>query len=49
MSGKSNVSWVLQKHGVEVTDDAIARVLSKAKESPRLLTEEEVLAAAKSS
>jgi 2-isopropylmalate synthase len=49
MSGKSNVSWVLQKHGVEVTDDAIARVLSKAKESPRLLTEEEVLAAATSS
>ena len=46
MSGRSNVSWILQKHGVEVTDDAVARVISKAKESPRLLTEEEVLSAA---
>ena len=46
MSGRSNVSWVLQKHGVEVTDDAVARVISKAKESPRILTEDEVVAAA---
>jgi 2-isopropylmalate synthase len=46
MSGRSNVSWVLQKHGVEVTDEVVARVISKAKESPRLLTEEEVLSAA---
>ena len=48
MSGRSNVTWVLQKHGVEVTDEAVARVISKAKESPRLLTEDEVLAAAAS-
>ena len=46
MSGKSNVSWVLERHGVEPTDDAVARVLDKAKETPRLLTDEEVLAAA---
>ena len=46
MSGRSNVTWVLQKHGVEVTDDLVARVLSKAKASPRPLTEEEVLSAA---
>lgn len=46
MSGKSNVAWVLQKHGVEANDDAVQRVLDRAKSSPRLLSDEEVLAAA---
>ena len=46
MSGKSNVSWVLEKHGVEATDDRVQKVLDKAKTTPRLLSDEEVLAAA---
>ena len=47
MSGKSNVTWLLEKNGVEPTDAAVERVLAIAKESPRLLTDEEVLAAAR--
>lgn len=46
MSGKSNVAWVLQRRGVEPTEERIARVLEKAKETPRQLTDDEVLAAA---
>lgn len=48
MSGKSNVTWVLEKHGVEPTDERVQAVLAIAKESPRLLTDDEVLAAARS-
>lgn len=47
MSGKSNVSWVLEKNGVEPTDETIARVLEVAKSSPRNLSDEEVVAAAR--
>jgi isopropylmalate/homocitrate/citramalate synthase len=47
MSGKSNVSWVLEKHGVEPTDARVDAVLALAKQSPRLLTDAEVLAAAR--
>jgi 2-isopropylmalate synthase len=46
MSGKSNVAWVLERHGVEPTDERIQHVLALAKETPRMLTDEEVLAAA---
>ncbi len=46
MSGKSNVTWVLQRHGVEPTDERVSRVLAKAKQTPRQLTDDEVLAAA---
>jgi 2-isopropylmalate synthase len=46
MSGRSNVAWVLEKHGVQATDDRVANVLEAAKNSPRLLTDREVLAAA---
>lgn len=44
MSGRSNVSWILEKHGVVASDDVVARVLDLAKRTPRLLTEDEVLA-----
>ena len=47
MSGKSNVAWVLEKHGVEATDARIQSVLALAKQTPRMLTDEEVLAAAR--
>jgi len=46
MSGKSNVCWVLEQHGVDPTEERIKKVLDLAKETPRLLTDEEVLAAA---
>jgi len=48
MSGRSNVSWVLERNGVqEPTDEQIAGVLDLAKRTPRMLTDEEVLAAAR--
>jgi 2-isopropylmalate synthase len=47
MSGRSNVTWVLERHGVEPTEERIKNVLALAKETPRLLTDDEVLAAAK--
>jgi isopropylmalate/homocitrate/citramalate synthase len=46
MSGKSNVSWVLEKHGIEATEERIQGVLTLAKQTPRMLTDAEVLAAA---
>jgi 2-isopropylmalate synthase len=46
MSGKSNVIFFLEKHGVEPTDKAVARVLELAKATPRLLTDAEILQAA---
>lgn len=46
MSGKSNVSWVLERHGIEATEDRIGRVLHLAKQSTRLLSDDEVLEAA---
>jgi len=46
MSGKSNVTWVLEKHGVEPTEERVQGVLALAKQTPRMLTDDEVLAAA---
>lgn len=47
MSGKSNVVWVLEKHGVSPTDRAVDNVLQLAKRTPRLLDDAEILAAAR--
>ncbi|MBI4444896.1 MAG: 2-isopropylmalate synthase [Acidobacteria bacterium] len=46
MSGKSNVSFWLKKKGIEPTEERVERVFALAKESTRLLSEEEILAAA---
>jgi len=46
MSGRSNVVWVLERHGIDPTDQRVQGVLDLAKETPRLLTDEEVLEAA---
>jgi 2-isopropylmalate synthase len=46
MSGRSNVVYFLEKRGVTPTDDVVAKVLDLAKATPRLLTEDEILAAA---
>ena len=48
MSGKSNVVWFLEKHGVAPTDKAVDAVLALAKSTPRLLETSEILAAARS-
>ncbi|MEZ5966628.1 MAG: LeuA family protein [Planctomycetota bacterium] len=42
MSGKSNVTWVLDKLGIEATDDRVQRVLDAGKASKRLLSEQQV-------
>lgn len=47
MSGRSNVIWFLEKRGIEPTEARIAAVLDRAKNSNRLLHEDEVLAAAR--
>jgi len=47
MSGKSNVIWFLEKHGVQPTDKAVENVLALAKTTPRLLEDREILAAAR--
>jgi len=47
MSGKSNVAWVLEKHGLEATEASVQSVLELAKRTPRLLTDDEVVAAAR--
>ena len=47
MSGKSNVTWFLEKRGIQATDEQVQRVLELAKKTPRLLTEDEILSAAR--
>ncbi|HXE74190.1 MAG TPA: LeuA family protein [Candidatus Xenobia bacterium] len=44
MSGKSNVIYWLEKRGLPVTDELVERIFSVAKQSDRLLTEDELLA-----
>jgi 2-isopropylmalate synthase len=46
MSGKSNVTWFLEKRGITPTEERVQKVLDLAKQTPRLLTEQEILAAA---
>jgi 2-isopropylmalate synthase len=45
MSGRSNVTYWLEKRGITPTEPIIERVFQRAKESPTVLTEEEILAA----
>ena len=47
MSGRSNVAWVLEKNGIQPTDQSIQNVLDLAKKTPRLLTTDEILKAAR--
>ena len=44
MSGKSNVLYWLEKRGLRATDELVERIFTAAKQSNRLLTEEEVYA-----
>ena len=43
MSGKSNVIFWLERHGIPATDDAVDRIYQRAKQSDHTLTEAEIL------
>jgi 2-isopropylmalate synthase len=47
MSGESNVVYWLESHGFEATKERVARVFARAKESDRLLTQDELQALAR--
>jgi len=47
MSGESNVVFWLESHGFEATSERVARVFARAKESDRLLTQDELRALAR--
>jgi 2-isopropylmalate synthase len=49
MSGKSNVLYWLSRHNIPVTDEVVNRILDAAKQSSRVLTEQELLALCPSS
>jgi 2-isopropylmalate synthase len=44
LSGKSNVLFWLERHGMTASDDAVNRILDAAKRSSRVMTDEEILA-----
>jgi isopropylmalate/homocitrate/citramalate synthase len=44
MSGKSNVIYWLARHGIAETDEVVNRIFAAAKQSSRVLTDEEVQA-----
>jgi len=44
MSGKSNVSYWLSRHGIPETDELVNRIFEAAKQSPRMLTDQELKA-----
>jgi 2-isopropylmalate synthase len=46
MAGKSNAAFVLERLGIEPTDDRVQRVLAAGKSSKRMLTDDEVRRAA---
>ena len=46
MSGKSNIVFWLEKRGMQAKDEVVNRIFEKAKQATRLLTDDEILAAA---
>lgn len=44
MSGRSNVTYWLEKRGIPASEQVVDRVFQRAKASPRVLTEAEILA-----
>ena len=49
MSGKSNVVFWLERRGYRATEDLVDRIFLKAKSSPTVLTEADLLAEVRSS
>jgi isopropylmalate/homocitrate/citramalate synthase len=43
MSGKSNITFWLESHGLEATDERVERIFNRAKQADRLLAEQEIL------
>jgi hypothetical protein len=43
MSGKSNVLFWLERHGIAATDGVVDRIYQRAKQSDHTLTEAEIL------
>jgi 2-isopropylmalate synthase len=43
MSGKSNVVFWLERRGLPITDEVVERIFARAKSSPTVLTESEIL------
>ena len=43
MSGKSNVLWWLERHGIPVSDRVVERIYQRAKQSDHTLSEAEIL------
>jgi 2-isopropylmalate synthase len=43
-SGKSNVLWWLEKHGIPATDELVNRIFQAAKNASRVLTDAEIFA-----
>ncbi|HEU5411304.1 MAG TPA: LeuA family protein [Candidatus Acidoferrales bacterium] len=44
MSGRSNVTFWLEKHLISVTEDLVTRIFDAAKKAERVLTDDEILA-----
>ncbi len=44
LSGRSNVIYWLEKHGLAASEEVVTRIYEAAKKSSRILTEEEILA-----
>ena len=42
MSGRSNVIWVLEKLGIEPTDELVEKLLDAGKSNKRLLTDAQI-------
>jgi 2-isopropylmalate synthase len=49
MSGKSNITFWLERHGLPATGEIVERIFQRAKQSDRMLTENEVLECCQSS
>jgi 2-isopropylmalate synthase len=43
MSGKSNVVFWLERHGIDADEEMVDRIFRRAKSSPTVLTEQEIL------
>ncbi|MGC2089275.1 MAG: hypothetical protein WA638_07575, partial [Candidatus Acidiferrales bacterium] len=44
LSGRSNVMYWLEKHGIPATEDLVARIFDAAKLVERVMSDEEILA-----
>jgi 2-isopropylmalate synthase len=49
LSGRSNVLYWLQQHGVPASEELVSRIFDVAKQSSRILTDEELLAISRGS